>query len=297
MTFVQGIDYGPRDGTLGISLHMSEGGDGLPEYLARHSGEDLHQWARRVNGVSCNVAILSTGKRVQMLDWAHASGNLNPDDRAGEYGYYGGHHLRDVLGSHWPDPNAWTVSAELAGRRADGPTDAQVRSTIEWGLEMRDMFATIRGATGHHDQSPKGCPGVSPNMKAIFAGLGGHGLFTTEEPMTEIDVQSATAVVLDIPQGTKILNLDGSPRLTAPAARKDVVSPFVSTSEGGTGLRAIVWTRADPAPDLLLAIFANAAVNVRPVVSKADCTQAVSDARAAEHELVRAAMIAAAEAL
>ena len=56
--YVAGIDYGPRDGTLGLSFHMSEGGDGLPLYLARHSGEDLHQWAGRVNGDRCDRALV-----------------------------------------------------------------------------------------------------------------------------------------------------------------------------------------------------------------------------------------------
>lgn len=192
MTFVQGIDYGPRDGTLGISFHMSEGGDDLPHFLSRHSGEDLHQWAARVNGVSCHAAILSTGQVVQMLDWGHASGNLNPADRAGEYGYYGHHHLEAVLGPvHWKDPNTWTVSAEIAGHRADGPTDAQVKAAIVWGLDMRHRFPTIRGATGHHDQSPKGCPGVKPNMKAIFEGVGGHGLWT---PVQEVEVPIVTTI-------------------------------------------------------------------------------------------------------
>ena len=179
--FVQGITYGPRDGTLGLSFHMSEGYDGLPQFLSQHPGENLWEWGRRVSGVSCHVAILSTGKVVQMLDWGHASGNLNPADRADEYGYYGGSHLRAVLGPHWTDPNAWTLSAEIAGFRRDGPTQAQVRATIAWGLEMRDMFPTIRGATGHHDQSPKACPGLTAAMKAIFFGVGGHGLFKEDE--------------------------------------------------------------------------------------------------------------------
>lgn len=215
--FVQGIDYGPRDGTLGISFHMSEGGDGLADgFLARKPGEDLHEWANRVNGVSCHAAILSTGEIVQMLDWRHASGNLNPDDRAGEYGYYGGHHLRDVLGPHWPDPNTWTVSAELAGFRAQGPTDKQVTAAIKWGHEMRAMFPTIRGATGHHDQSPKPCPGLSDNMKAIFAGVGGHGLWPTtpEEDMPRFVNANGYAVQsnkrLNVVAGDKWQYLDGA---------------------------------------------------------------------------------------
>jgi hypothetical protein len=223
LKFVQGIDYGPRKGTLGISLHMSEGFDGLPGFLAKHPGETRAQWAHRVNGVSCHVAILSDGEIVQMLGWDRACGNLNPADRAKEYGYYGGSNLRAVLGEHWPDPNAWTVSAEIAGFRAKGPTEAQVRSTIAWGLDMRKRFPTIRGATGHHDQSPKGCPGKTPAMKSIFAGIGGHGLFTgaQEDDVPLIDFtlakeeQGGTIKVKD--GGATVVTIDGGERPKLPA--------------------------------------------------------------------------------
>jgi hypothetical protein len=210
--YVQGLDYGPRKGTLGLSLHMSEGFDGLPNFLAQHSGETRSEWIDRVNGVSCHVAILSTGEVVQMLGWDRACGNLNPNDRASEYGYYGGSYLRAVLGDHWPDPNAWTVSAELAGFRANGPTQAQVRATIRWGLEMRERFPTIRGATGHHDQSPKACPGTTPAIKAIFAGLGGHGLFMGDDSMVKftpgIDVAGTVTVTAD----TNVIPIQGGTR-------------------------------------------------------------------------------------
>jgi N-acetylmuramoyl-L-alanine amidase len=229
--FLQGIDYGQRKGTLGISLHMSEGFDGLPGFLAKHKGETRHQWAHRVNGVSCHVAVLSDGEIVQMLGWDRACGNLNPNDRAKEYGYYGGSNLRAVLGDHWPDPNAWTVSAEIAGFRAKGPTDAQVRATIAWGLEMRERFPTIRGATGHHDQSPKGCPGTTPAMKAIFAGIGGHGLFTgapapeVVEPLVDFTLAQDEMVgrITVREGGATVVTLDGGKRpvlkagLTRPA--------------------------------------------------------------------------------
>lgn len=208
--FLQGIDYGPRSGTLGISFHMSEGYDGLPTFLARHLGEDLHEWARRVNGVSCHAAILSTGRIVQMVDWGHACGNLNPDDRAGEYGYYGGHHLRDVLGAGWTDPNMWTVSAELAGFRAKGPTTAQVTASIQWGREMIARFPTIRGATGHHDQSPKECPGLTTNMKAIFEGLGGHGLWPEQREDEVRFVKVIDGKLLPVVAGDRWSYTDGT---------------------------------------------------------------------------------------
>lgn len=220
----QGIDYGPRRGTLGISLHMSEGFDGLPGFLAKHPSETRPQWAKRVNGVSCHVAILSDGKVVQMLGWDRACGNLNPNHRAKEYGYYGGSHLRAVLGEdNWRNPNEWTVSAEIAGFRKNGPTEAQVRATIKWGLEMRERFPTIRGATGHHDQSPKGCPGRTPAMKAIFAGVGGHGLFTgsPEDVVPLIDftlAQEEKAGIIRVKDGgATVVTIDGGERPKLPA--------------------------------------------------------------------------------
>lgn len=232
MRFVQGIDYGPRKGTLGLSFHMSEGGDGLVGFLARHPGEDLWQWAHRVNGVSCNAALLSTGEVVQMLPWDHASGNLNPDDRVGEDGYYGHHHLVDVLGDHWPDPNTWTISMEIAGRRADGPTDAQVEAAIGWGLSMRAAFATIQGAVGHHDQAVKGCPGLTPNMKAIFAGVGGHGLFT-EDPIMDSWEPNAAAVgqfTITVPDGHLIDAIDGHTQPVDVGYVRNVFSRVIWTS-------------------------------------------------------------------
>jgi hypothetical protein len=174
----QGIDYGSRSGTRGLSFHMSEGGDGLVTFLAQREGEKRDQWIDRVNGVSCHAALLSDGTIWQMLGWDRACGNLNPYDRAGEYGYYGHHFLVDVLGDGWTNPNEWTISMEIAGYRAVGPTAAQVRAAIAWGQDMRSRFPTLCGATGHHDQSPKGCPGVTANMKAIFTGVGGHGLWS-----------------------------------------------------------------------------------------------------------------------
>ena len=189
--FVQGIDYGPRQGTLGLEFHMAEGGDGTLSYLRQHPGETRAQWAERVRGVSCNALLLQTGEVVKMVDWGHASGNANPNDRADEYGYYGHHNLLEVLESHWPDPNTWSISMEICGWRGGGapvpagetpgPNDAQVKAAIEWGLDMRRLFPSLQGAWGHHDQSPKACPGVTPNMKAIFEGVGGHGLWTPQE--------------------------------------------------------------------------------------------------------------------
>lgn len=259
--YVQGLDYGPRKGTLGISLHMSEGFDGLPNFLAQHSGETRSEWVSRVSGVSCHVAILSTGEIVQMLGWDRACGNLNPADRAGEYGYYGGSYLRAVLGEHWPDPNAWTVSAELAGFRATGPTQAQVQATIKWGLEMRARFPTIRGATGHHDQSPKACPGTTPAIKAIFEGLGGHGLFAGDDvKFIQLPLPDAKPQNLRLPAGTQLYGLDGSLVVkTSGTAGTTRDWPLEGTADGHAGTWVIrvptkaVYPSGATIPTLLVA--------------------------------------------
>src|SRR5436190_24077641 len=188
--FVQGIDYGPRSTPqhpgvkpTALEFHMSEGGDELVSFLKQHAGESIADWHSRVNGVSCSVAILSTGEVVQMVKWDHVNGNLNPADRAGEYGYYGHSTLVAVLGDpEWTDPNVYSLSAEIAGHRDVGPTDKQVTAAIAWGQEMIGLFPSLRGAYGHHDQSPKPCPGLTANMKAIFTGVGGHGLWTAAPP-------------------------------------------------------------------------------------------------------------------
>lgn len=239
--FVQGIDYGPRDGTLGLSFHMAEGGDGTLGYLRRHAGEDLWEWAQRVNGVSCNALLLETGEVVQMLDWSHASGNNNPDDRAGEYGYYGHHHLVDVLGDHWPDPNTWQISMEICGYRGGGapvpdgvtpgPNDKQVAAAIAWGKDMIRRWPSIRGTNGHHDQSPKACPGLTANMKAIFEGLGGHGLWPKEVPNVAgpevrdlVPFIGKATIKSDGVQHGAILANDGSVVPLAAGTPKDIVA-------------------------------------------------------------------------
>jgi hypothetical protein len=247
--FVQGIDYGPRKGTLGLSFHMAEGGDGTLGFLARHPGESLAEWVDRTNGVSCHALLLTTGEIVQMLDWDHSSGNLNPSDRTGDNGYYAHRHLEDVLGSHWPDPNAYTISMEICGWRGGGapvpkgvipgPNDAQKDAAVEWGRLMRRRFPTLRGAVGHHDQSPKACPGLTPNMKLIFTGVGGHGLWPKEENMPGVrwafSDEAVTGWLTVQGAGHSYLNLsDGTLHQIAAGAQKRAI-PAVLIDRGISG--------------------------------------------------------------
>lgn len=291
-----GIDYGRRRGTRGLEFHMTEGNGGYGDvaYLMRHAGETVAEWHARIRGVSAHVVIINDGTIYQMVDFDHVSGNLNPADRAAEYGYYGHSTLVDVLGDpEWKDPNQWSLSAELAGKRAAGPTDAQVKSALAWGHDMIDRYPTLRGAYGHHDQSPKPCPGLSANMKAIFAGLGGHGLW--EGDMAEVVIEFAAPIGFTTndtvngaaswaadPPHALLQRVKGALKVDATVyiATGTPHGHFVRVITGPGGRRIVAAKDVTPAP-----------------VPAADCAQAVADGKAAEHELVRAAAIKAAEAL
>jgi N-acetylmuramoyl-L-alanine amidase len=168
-------DFGERDSTLGIGIHMTEGSGTINDvnFLthAAKPGKGL---------VSANAVALADGTIYRMLAWDHAAGSFNPAARSNAHGYYSPDIIKAVLGDKWTNPNEYSVVIEIGGKRTHGPTDAQVEAVIAWGLEMREMFPTIRGAFGHHDQAPKGCPGTTENIKAIFDGIGGHGLFTED---------------------------------------------------------------------------------------------------------------------
>lgn len=179
MRFVQGIDYGPRRGTLGWNVHMAEGGDGTVGWLAKRKTETVSQWRERVNGVSANFVILTTGEAVQMVGWDRAAGNLNPNDRSSDKAFYGRRFLLEVLGTHWTDPNAYTLSVEICGFRAEGPNRAQVETLIGLIAESRQRFPGMVGAFGHADQTDtKGCPGTAPLMREFWERVG-HGKFAT----------------------------------------------------------------------------------------------------------------------
>ena len=168
------FDYGVRKGpALGLMYHMAEGG-GTVGFLD-------NQGKPPDRGVSVHAVCRYDGVVVQMLDWTHASGSLNPADRSVDTGYYGHTALVDVLGDWWTNPNSVTLSMEIEGHAVDGPNPAQVKGAIGWGLDMKTRFATLRGALGHTDQTDtKPCPGLTAAMKAIFTGVGGHGLWEVD---------------------------------------------------------------------------------------------------------------------
>jgi hypothetical protein len=250
-------NYGPRKGPLlGIGLHMAEGG-GTVGYLDKIG-------TIPPRGVSVHAVCDRAGVVTQMLKWTDASGSLNPGDRSTEKGYYGHSVLVAVLGDWWTDPNSAIVSMEIEGMAATGPNALQVPAVIAWGLDMRRMFATIRGAFGHADQTDtKGCPGTTAAMKAIFAGIGGHGLFVTP-PQTSTVAPAGSTGGTDVSIATAGVKLTSdhiatftaaTPYLDAPAgksigagSRVGYIVPYIGDS---AGFAAVIVTTGLLYPDKL----------------------------------------------
>lgn len=216
-------DYGARKGpALGLMLHMAEGG-GTVGYLSR----------KPPRGVSVHAVCDVRGIVTQMLPWERASGSLNPADRSTDKAYFGQQHLMDVLGSWWTDPNSAVLSMEIEGFAAKGPTKAQVDAAIAWGLDMRDRFPTLRGALGHADQTnTKGCPGTTAAMQAVFAGVGGHGLWheaSTNAPAIGGDmlkISSPTPALIDLPKDAQLYDLAFAPLVKVSGPSLGQVSPY-----------------------------------------------------------------------
>jgi hypothetical protein len=198
---------------LALVLHMTEGNAGLGG-LAYLAGDPER-------GVTVHFYAQDNGVIWRMLDLDRISGSLNPGDIAGtreDKGHYGRRHLRAVLGAHYQDPNSYSITMEIGGRAAKGPTPAQVKAITAWGLDMRRQFPTIRGALGHADcTDTKGCPGTSAAMRSIFAGIGGHGLFSaapapaTEDDVLDFDLQPPAVGTFTYDQRTdhRLIGLDG----------------------------------------------------------------------------------------
>jgi hypothetical protein len=307
--FVQAAtDLGPRKGPiLGANVHMAEGG-GTVGFLSRPNRD----------GVSVQYVIDYDGIVTQMLLESHMQSAIrihNPDGsyaiRQDDDGFGFGHSVAVAVLGAWADthttlgPNHATIGIELEGfagkaplkgeagydPRADplgGPNDAQTAALAALIDDIRTRHADI-GLTGHRDHNVKNCPG----LRIPWLLLGGHGPAGSEAPMKDIDAANATPLVIAVDDGTEILNLDGSARQTAHGDRPNVYSPFGTTSDGGTALRAIVWTRPDPDPDLVLAIYGNAARNIRPLeatgITEAEAAARSKAAVAAALDHVKAA--------
>lgn len=212
--FIQGIDYGPRKGTEGLGFHMTEGNGGYGDvrYLARRADETIAEWHDRVRGVSAHFVIINDGTIYQMLGWTRAAGTMNPRDQSDSAGFYRQSIINAVLGLHEADPNAYTISTEVAGKRAVGPTDAQVKSMLALVADARARFPSLRGAYGHADQTAtKECPGTSANMLRFWNTVG-HGLFLPDT--------GTVAGGHDVAISTRGLELISDHKINLPAGTK-----------------------------------------------------------------------------
>lgn len=303
------FDYGVRKGaTLALCLHMTEGGGGIEEveYLERDPAR----------GVSANFLALADGTIYQMLDITHASGSLHPGDISTRTKpYYGGQYLKACLPDPlWRDPNSYIISIEIGGKAVNGPTPAQVKAIIAWGLDMRRRFPSIIGAFGHADQTDqKACPGTTSNMKAIFAGIGGHGRFTSsagpsqpieDAPMiyTHGGVQLAT-----ISQGTGTRDVPGGPFTGKPLAADTRVVILGYDASGKyaecsglyaslptSKLTACKWVSVSALGDITTI---SPAPPVTPPVEPPDCTIPVATALQEGYASAKADALAAVQAI
>lgn len=201
------------------------------QYLMRRTGETVAAWHTRIRGVSAHVVITDDGTVYQMVDFDHAAGSFNPNDRQGATtGYYHWPIIRDVLGTSYIDPNACSIVAEIAGKRATGPNDKQVRAAIAWANDMKNRYPTIRGAFGHADQTDtKGCPGTTVRMRSIFDAIGGHGRWKDNPDM--LAITSEVAHEITVAKGANFYDLDGKTVLAVGSAALDWrSSPFACGS-------------------------------------------------------------------
>ena len=103
---------------------------------------------------------------------------------------------------------------------------------------MIALFPTIRGAYGHHDQSPKPCPGLTANMKSIFEGVGGHGVFAGGNNVGLHVTLPKQPIVgsLAIPIHSDAIRVaDGHHYTTASAATRPAIPASLTAGLSGTG--------------------------------------------------------------
>jgi hypothetical protein len=271
-------DYGIRPSSkhlLGILFHMAEGG-GTVGYLD-------NKGTAPPRGVSAHVVIEADGTVVQMLPWSHMAGTLNPADRSTDKAYYGHKHLVAVLGDAWPDPNPYVLQAEMEGHAADGPNPYQVTAAIAWAGDMASRFPSIRGALGHADQTnTKACPGTSAAMKALFAGVGGHGLWAPKEDSMNSFAVPKVPQIGTVAKGVTLFPTDA---LVATDPARIIIDPgrslpFIGQSR--TGVRIVEYVDAagvhsGKAYFLPAASLTNVRAVAAPVVDCAPAVKAATD--------------------
>jgi hypothetical protein len=152
-----------------------------------------------------------------------------------------------------------------------GPRDPRVLAIVERVARRLMTEAYPGGPAGALDFVPE-TGGGQPVLFTVTAAI---------DPEVDMDVpvENSSPMLVDVPAGADILDLDGSKRLENSGDRIGVYSPFASRTPGGTATRAIVWTRPNPDPDLLLAAYGNQLENVRPLETGAggDVDAALAD--------------------
>lgn len=279
-------DYGSRDHwpTLAVVWHMAEGKN-VAQYLSRapRRGVSVHYTVERATDR------WKDGEVVRCLAEDRISGSIDPKTiRRGDDtdGYYGASHARAALGAHWPgtSPNCLVISVEVAGRAADGPTEAQQRSMVALWDELRARYPKAI-PLGHRDwQDVKPCPGRTAAMKAAFAAMGGHGKDYSEvrDVATRDYVPGRVCTVRD---GSKLYDYPGGlaigtvdPPLDRDHLGTDRSGDFVLIGSVLDGKSRTAWVQT------------KAVSKVRPAPTPTpDCTAAV----AAERERIATGVLAA----
>ena len=280
-------DYGVRTGpALGLLFHMAEGG-GTVGYLSRTPPR----------GVSVHAVCDVRGVVTQMLPWAHISGSLNPSNRSTDKGYFGRSHLLAVLGNRWSDPNGAVLSMEIEGFASIGPSAEQVDAAVAWGLDMKRRYPALRGALGHADQTDtKRCPGTRPQMQAVFARVGGHGIWrtpTTNAPANgegTLKITDPNPALVDVAKGVEMFSPSGQSLGLVSGPISGQVSPY-EVEVGGGHYRLL---RAAPDGVTQVVLVHNPDANARPVPppAPADCAVQVETARRVALADARAALSA-----
>lgn len=168
--------YGPAPAPMGIVWHMAEGGN-TANYLTSE--------AVKASGNSSHIVIENDGDIVQVLPIDEIAGSISPrlirtDNDAAFVGYvgqlnrYGIYAAKNLLGSHYTNPNPYLIQIEVEGFARRGPNRAQRIACRLLTRELRSTYPTLKGNLAHRDfQNYKACPG-----KLIpWASISGHGAF------------------------------------------------------------------------------------------------------------------------
>jgi hypothetical protein len=168
-----------------------------------------------------------------------------------------------LVSDPWCRPARWSRWPERYLRAGAEEWGRRVLETAGPAIDRPALRAVIRELFSRWTpQTP------ATGADAETGGGGSPVFYTVTQPgdadMSDLEVVDPDDVILDVAAGTRLLDpVTGAVRMTPSAGRTGVRSPYGGRTPGGTKTRAIVWTRPDPDPDLLLAVYASEAVNVR----------------------------------